>query len=127
LQSLATQACNHIPNNQFSFFQPHRQSQVLFLFATAHSPGCNHARQIVAIAHLLSFFFFFICSHRNKPEDFAIKQFRFLQSRTTQDCKHIPNNQLAFFKHTDKQSVVAKQTYVSFFCNHNIKPVRCNN
>jgi hypothetical protein len=67
---------------------------------------------------LVKFFFFFICSHRNKPEDFAIKQFRFLQSRTTQDCNHIPNNQLAFFNHTDK-------VRVSFFVQPHITTV-CN-
>jgi hypothetical protein len=38
---------------------------------------------------LVQFSFFFSCSHRNKPADFAMRHFSYLQSLTTQVCNHI--------------------------------------
>jgi hypothetical protein len=101
LQSLTTQACNHIPNNQVAL-QAHRQSQVSF-FATApnswlqtHTPNsCNHT-----LAQF--FFFFYFAVTKINPADFAMTHFSFLQSLTTQACNHIPNNQISFFNQTDK-------------------------
>jgi hypothetical protein len=44
------------------------------------TPGCNHARQIVAIIHWFGFFLS-LCSHRNKPAIFAVTHFSF--------CNHL--------------------------------------
>jgi hypothetical protein len=121
LQSHTTQACNHIPNNQVAF-QQHRQSQVSFLQPQI-IPSCNHSRKLVAITHWFSFLFLF-SSHRNKPADFAMRHFSFLQSHTTQACNHIPNNQVAFQPH--------RQSQVSFFATaHNswlqsLTQISCN-
>jgi hypothetical protein len=66
LQSVTTQACNHIPNNQVSFFN--HTDKVRFFFLQTHIiPSCNHSRKLVAITHWLSYSFPFFCSHRNKP------------------------------------------------------------
>jgi hypothetical protein len=71
LQSLTTQACNHIPNNQVAL-QAHRQSQVSLFLQPHLIPGCNHARRLVAITHWLSFsFFFFFAVTEINPEVFC--------------------------------------------------------
>jgi hypothetical protein len=64
----------------FYSFRPYSQSQVFFFCKPHITPGCNHARQIVAITHLFSFFLS-LCSHRNKPAIFAITHFSF--------CNHL--------------------------------------
>jgi hypothetical protein len=64
LQPHTPQACNHFLNNQVAL-QAHRQSQV-YIFATHITPGCNHARQIVAITHWFSSFFFFAVTEINQ-------------------------------------------------------------
>jgi hypothetical protein len=58
---------------------------------------------------LFQFSFSYFCSHRNKPADFAMRHFSFLQSLTTQACNHILNNQVALQAH--------RQSQFSFFCN----------
>jgi hypothetical protein len=119
LQSHTTQACNHIPNNQVGF-QPHRKSQVSFL--QPHMiPNCNHSRKLVAITHWFSFLFLF-CSHRNKPADFAMRHFNFLQSHTTQTCYHIPNNEVTFQPHRQSQ-ISFLQPQIIPGCNHSRKLV----
>jgi hypothetical protein len=88
------------------FFQPHRQSEVSFFLQTHIIPSYIHSCKLVAITHWFSFLFLF-CSHRNKPADFAMRNFSFLQSHTTQACNHSPNNQVAFQPQ--------RQNQVSFF------------
>jgi hypothetical protein len=73
--------------------------------------------QIFCNYTLVQFPFFFSCSHRNKPADFAMGHFSFLQSLTTQACNHIPNNQVALQANRQSQvSIFA--THITTGCNH---------
>jgi hypothetical protein len=87
------------------------------LFLNTYNSWLQSLMQIFCNYTLVQFPFFFSCSHRNKPADFAMGHFSFLQSLTTQACNHIPNNQVALQANRQSQvSIFA--THITTGCNH---------
>jgi hypothetical protein len=88
-------------------------ASVLF-FKNTYNSWLQSLTQIFCNYTLVQFSFFFSCSHRNKPADFAMRHFSYLQSLTTQVCNHIQTIK----QQTDKVRFPFFATHITPGCNH---------